>query len=1182
MKRVFFVVALVVCASIAAGVGTNWIANAQETTAPPPAVSEAAPAPPAASEANAESAPEAAAAEPAPVEAPAAPPALPGVTPGGPPPDPYVSASEFGPVPNPFDSIAGRPEPEVRRAPAPAPESLPDPYTTPAWAAQPSATGLSVEETSQKPDPNDLERLIGRRAVEDGRGAEAGLIRALPQSCPPFNLRDEFGKIIDPTYVPKDENGNPILGPDGKPVKPESLPVDMRQTCLPCHDVDTITHGYHFQMGFNELFAEAKPGEPAPLQKSPGFYGKWNLLYQRELAPKHFTDPASLDMTPFDWVVSCGVCHPGGGPAEFDRVGRKYSDRTGSDTTLGGALDGDYFQQPWDRSGVVGPDCLICHLDTYDYSQRAKQIKKWNFKWAAVEGSNLGFVEGSVKDGQIPQVTYNENLFQPDGKVYLPIRRPSDRACLFCHDLSGVQKRGTTWHNPYVQDVHSQQNVKCIDCHTGDIRHNFAKGFSSAMTASQKLDGTMTSCQDCHYKRQMGAPDHVHMGIPPLHFKRMSCQSCHVTKRPFLMARTIDTTTGKAIELPNSADVNRFENYAFGATWGRMDQQGNEALLKPYTQEEIQKAAELVVPAAADARIRSRYIANADFEPLPDGEFKVADYIQGSRELEQIEPPKADTPEKRTLMLLALEEITGAPDNKDYPAVVIYRGNAFRLDGNRYDNRPVTLQPDRVSRIEEYPVTYAIHYLNPDDTLGRYYPEGYQIGVFWAYADKTTGAGKPLFLKDMQAAWDFLNSVVLVQRSGELGDEGKTLAIYDDNNDRWPEVNTNDEMALMGWAIKHTLTRIDNYDLFYIKGMHAYRVEIEDTVPADLTNAEGAPAVTQGQPYLSVSLKKEGSPVIHVPPFKAKVEQIDPETNPVTAELATRLQWTISHGIEPGTQALGLGIKGCIDCHGKDSKFFNTAVLVDPFGPDGKPVTKPAYELMGFTAEQLRYGHIREVIFKEEGHWLIIGTVLLCALHFILFGPRVPSPYTPPKQEGTVRFFRFYERFAYWFAAGCVTVLGLTAIGFRLTGQTAIGHNVRMTHHYVGIAATVAFALFFLLLLPYMIPRGYDFLPRKAGEPRKAGKFSRGEKLLFWALSLCLAGICVTGLIIHNDYDIRTSYQQAVYMWHDGFAVLAVCLIFVHMYQMILLHPQSMRRVFGGRVPRSWAETYRSEWRPLS
>jgi formate dehydrogenase subunit gamma len=482
-----------------------------------------------------------------------------------------------------------------------------------------------------------------------------------------------------------------------------------------------------------------------------------------------------------------------------------------------------------------------------------------------------------------------------------------------------------------------------------------------------------------------------------------------------------------------------------------------------------------------------------------------------------------------------------------------------------------------------------------DASLGMYYPEGYQLGVFWAYVNKDTGEGKPLFLTDMQAASDFLGSATFTLYPAGATSEGKTLQIYDDNNDRWKEVNTEDEMKTMGLAVKHTLKRLANvnYDLYYIKGVHAYRVDVKDTLPASLDELVTATPVGEDQARLTVAFKtkvanaegkmEDKDVVASVAPFEATVTQIDPSSVKPIGELAQRLEWTISHGVEPSTQAIGLGVKGCVDCHSEESVFYNTPIVLDPFGPDGRPEMVPAREVMGVSEQQLKYAHIREVLLKEQGHWIIIIAMALIAAHFILIGPRDSVPVTGT-YEGSVRFFRFYERFAYWAAAGCVSILGMSAIGFRLTGQTYVGWFVRMTHHYVGIVGAVVFAVFFLLLLPYMIPRGYDFnwSWRRKGEvrPPRAGKFTAGEKLVFWILSALLIGVAVTGLIIHRDYDIRTNYQQLTYMLHDLFAVLAVCFIFVHMYQMLLLNPMGLRRVFGGRVPRSWAEYYRSEWRP--
>ena len=63
--------------------------------------------------------------------------------------------------------------------------------------------------------------------------------------CPPFYLRTEEGKII-----------NPHTGENA------DQPYSTRQTCGQCHEYDKITKGYHFQMGWdsiNDNYSQTKP-----------------------------------------------------------------------------------------------------------------------------------------------------------------------------------------------------------------------------------------------------------------------------------------------------------------------------------------------------------------------------------------------------------------------------------------------------------------------------------------------------------------------------------------------------------------------------------------------------------------------------------------------------------------------------------------------------------------------------------------------------------------------------------------------------------------------------------------------------------------------------------------------------------------------------------------------------------
>ena len=73
--------------------------------------------------------------------------------------------------------------------------------------------------------------------------------------CPPFNLYDEDGNVIDPINNINSE----------KPYSP-------KQTCGKCHDYDKITQGFHFQQGKDET-ATGTLAERYQWVSNPGNYG---------------------------------------------------------------------------------------------------------------------------------------------------------------------------------------------------------------------------------------------------------------------------------------------------------------------------------------------------------------------------------------------------------------------------------------------------------------------------------------------------------------------------------------------------------------------------------------------------------------------------------------------------------------------------------------------------------------------------------------------------------------------------------------------------------------------------------------------------------------------------------------------------------------------------------------------
>ena len=350
--------------------------------------------------------------------------------------------------------------------------------------------------------------------------------------CPPFFLLDENGHPI-----------NPLSN------ETEDRPYSPKKTCGACHDYEKITRGFHFTQGAGEN-PTVTQSERYQWVTTPGNYGgSWCSpapLY-RYLSAKDNPSPQLMDMTSFSFITAeCGNCHPGGGPMEFDRNGRRYDrwmDDPASGLTPGGDnhFDGDYYQAKWNQAGVLEADCLMCHLPGYSFKARNKQLKDLNFRWAPTAGAGFGEVNGAINQGGEVKVSYDKTKFNPDGTVSPHIvREPRNETCLACHAKPGWKKRGANFKDR--TDVHLRAGMKCVDCHPAGSRaadnrinnkeeHQFGKGDDPGGQIRNDLDNTCRDCNDCHNTGYLGAPIALHKGLPPLHLDRIACQTCHIPER---------------------------------------------------------------------------------------------------------------------------------------------------------------------------------------------------------------------------------------------------------------------------------------------------------------------------------------------------------------------------------------------------------------------------------------------------------------------------------------------------------------------------------------------------------------------------------------------------------------------------------------------------------------------------
>jgi hypothetical protein len=350
--------------------------------------------------------------------------------------------------------------------------------------------------------------------------------------CPPFYLKDEAGNIIDPVH-----NIN------------ADKPYSPKQTCgtKDCHDYNKITEGFHFTQGKGEKVPELF-AKRYNWVSSPGNYGgTWCSpapLY-RQLAPKKNANARMIDMTSFDFVTAtCGNCHPGGGPLEYDREGNRYDEymkKQGMKSGEENGLDGDYFKARWIDTGVIEADCLLCHMPEYNFKERNKQLANLNFRWAATAGSSFGNVDGSIKDSKPVKVNYDKSKFDEEGRVIVHIApEPRNETCLQCHKKPDWKKRGASFSSR--TDVHMAAGLRCVDCHAAGSKaidkrirgkevHQFGKGDDPSGWVRNDLDNSMRTCETCHIKGWRNAPIARHSWLPPFHMEKLSCQACHIPSR---------------------------------------------------------------------------------------------------------------------------------------------------------------------------------------------------------------------------------------------------------------------------------------------------------------------------------------------------------------------------------------------------------------------------------------------------------------------------------------------------------------------------------------------------------------------------------------------------------------------------------------------------------------------------
>ena len=185
------------------------------------------------------------------------------------------------------------------------------------------------------------------------------------------------------------------------------------------------------------------------------------------------------------------------------------------------------------------------------------------------------------------------------------------------------------------------------------------------------------------------------------------------------------------------------------------------------------------------------------------------------------------------------------------------------------------------------------------------------------------------------------------------------------------------------------------------------------------------------------------------------------------------------------------------------------------------------------------------------------------------------------------------ERMNHWLTAICFILLALSGLAFfhpffwPLTQLFGGGPWTRVIHPFIGLLLTISFASMFVRLqwLNRMTPADWEWLRRinemASGDESKMppqGKFNGGQKALFWALSLCLGLMLISGLVMWRAYyTFPVELIRLAVVVHAAFGALSIILIIGHIYAAIWVKG-TIRGMLYGTVSRAWARQHHASW----
>lgn len=186
-----------------------------------------------------------------------------------------------------------------------------------------------------------------------------------------------------------------------------------------------------------------------------------------------------------------------------------------------------------------------------------------------------------------------------------------------------------------------------------------------------------------------------------------------------------------------------------------------------------------------------------------------------------------------------------------------------------------------------------------------------------------------------------------------------------------------------------------------------------------------------------------------------------------------------------------------------------------------------------------------------------------------------------------------WERANHWIVAICFVLVALSGLTFFhpvfLPFNQLFGGGVwtRILHPFIGVVLVISFAAMFVQFRTHnrMTPEDWEWLKHvgelASGNERNMpaqGKYNGGQKLMFWAVAVCLLLMALSGIIMWRAFfDFPVTLVRMASVLHAAFGAIMIGIIFIHIYAAIWTSG-TIHAMLYGTVTRAWAKQHHEIW----